>query len=126
MRTHTILRVHRCGVHAYAPSWLAGIGTCTCVHALCRAEDDGFHEHEIRVGDDAWSRIVVQEQLHAWMADSHYPEGYVSVQVLRDYQHVGNDLAAAWRTVAEQHGLSPDVPDFPCRIETATEVPVGA
>lgn len=120
MREHTMRRVRRCGVHDYGTaSWYQLIGVCTCIHTRCVVEEHGYHLHQIRFGDDAWSKAVITDDLHSWM-----PPGTTYVQIEKgknDYRG-GEDitLADAWREFATEYGADPAaVPDFPCRLEEA-------
>lgn len=69
MRTRLAETVHRCGVHNLDSTlaWNQLAAVCSCVTVICVTEPDGFHQHEIRFGDDAYSRAILVEHLHVWM-----------------------------------------------------------
>lgn len=126
MRTATanenrIQRVHRCKVHDFRgnTSWFQLIGICHCVHASCKTESDGYHEHKIRFGDDAWSRAVIVDELHSWMEDG---ETYVQIQRGKDDYRAGSDivLGDAWKKLAADFDVDDigDLPPFPCLLTT--------
>lgn len=110
--------VHRCG--NWAPSWYEGLCGCSCITAVCRTADDGFHQHEMRIGDDAWSRIVVTEHRHTWLDGQH------AVDVWRGKEggNVDGDLAEIWRAVAGAEGTDTGLPTIPCQQTTVTELTV--
>ena len=51
-------------------SWFETVATITTVTATCVTAPDGYHAHEYRLGDPAWSRLLVTVHLHVWM-DEH-------------------------------------------------------
>jgi hypothetical protein len=121
--TKLLYPVFRCKVHNFGTaSWYELIGVCGCVHTRCVTADDGYHLHEVRVGDDAWSRTVVTEHLHTWM------EAAAPIDVQRgknDLSHVDGTLADAWRQVTADEGMTVDLPAaVPCRVVPTTGVTV--